>query len=368
MTNFFNTPVVNKVLNFVRRTEPTPTVVFDTYWRFACERQRVYHSRVRGERGPWTTDPIISSYKFTNAYRASDRVSQYLIQRVIYASSRSLRDTFLRVLLFKLFNKIATWSLMEEAIGEIAEKNFSIARLDRVLTFAMNGGASIYSAAYIMPSGPQSIRQDKKHRMHLELLSEMLRDDLPERLAEAPTMDAAYKLLREVPSFGPFLAYQFVTDLNYSDHFDYSEMEFVVPGPGARDGLRKCFSDLGDYSEADTIRWVTERQEDEIKCRGLRFESLWGRPLQLIDAQNVFCEIDKYARVAHPEISGFSGRTRIKQKFAPNHSSPLPPRFPPKWGINERVDAALSVDRPVTVVGQRPRFRIQDEPSTAILL
>src|SRR5258707_9985183 len=40
-----------------------------------------------------------------------------------------------------------------------------------------------------------------------------------------------------------------------------------------------------------------------------------SRRLQLIDCQNLFCEVDKYARVAHPNIAGRTGRTRIKQKF-----------------------------------------------------
>jgi hypothetical protein len=38
--------------------------------------------------------------------------------------------------------------------------------------------------------------------------------------------------------------------------------------------------------------------------------TLFGRSLQLIDLQNRFCEIAKYARVAHPEFN-LEG-TRIK--------------------------------------------------------
>ena len=40
--------------------------------------------------------------------------------------------------------------------------------------------------------------------------------------------------------------------------------------------------------------------------------------MQLIDCQNLFCEVDKYARHAHPEVRGISGRTRIKQSYRPN--------------------------------------------------
>ena len=60
------------------------TEVFDSYWRFAAARQSVYFNRLGNTAPPWTTDPIISTHKFTNAYRASDRVSQYLIRQVIY--------------------------------------------------------------------------------------------------------------------------------------------------------------------------------------------------------------------------------------------------------------------------------------------
>jgi alpha-glutamyl/putrescinyl thymine pyrophosphorylase clade 1 len=325
-----------KSLSLVKRRLPTTTVVFDTYWRFAVERQEVLFRRARGESAPWTADPILATYKFTNAYRAADRVSQYLIRHVIYGRSYNERDTVFRVLLFKLFNKIETWRLLEEAHGELVADSFDTEAIDHTLSAALRGGAAIYSAAYIMPSGPADVRQPRKHQMHLELLARLLRDRLPERLVAAPSMAEAYSLLRSLPGVGPFLAYQFAIDLNYTSHLKFSEMEFVVPGPGARDGMKKCFENLGDYSEADAIRWVAEQQDDAFAVRGLQFPSLWGRPLQLVDCQNLFCEVDKYARVQHPDISGYSGRTRIKQRFSASQQ-PLTLWFPPKWGINDRT-------------------------------
>lgn len=322
-----------RALTMVRRRLPTPSVVFDTYWRFATERQEIFFRRLRGGSAPWTSDPVLREHKFTNAYRASDRVSQYLIQKVIYRRELPLRDAVLRVLLFKIFNKIETWEFLEEALGEVVESEFSIERLDRLLTRALEAGASIYSSAYIMPSGPASIRQPRKHRMHLELLADILRQAIPERLASAASMTEMYNILVSLPSIGPFLAYQFAIDLNYSPHFEFSEMDFVMPGPGARDGIRKCFTSLGDYFESDVIRWVADRQAEEFAARGLTFKSLWGRPLQLIDCQNLFCEVDKYARVVHPEVLGHTGRTRIKQRFLPRGPTPVP-WFPPKWGLN----------------------------------
>ena len=54
-------------------------------------------------------------------------------------------------------------------------------------------------------------------------------------------MQQEFQILKAYPMVGDFLAYQFITDINYSPLTDFSEMEFTVPGPGARDGIHKCF-------------------------------------------------------------------------------------------------------------------------------
>ncbi|REJ65785.1 MAG: hypothetical protein DWQ31_17165 [Planctomycetota bacterium] len=313
-----------------------PSVVFDTYWRFAAERQAVFHRRALGETPPWTDDEILREYKFTNAYRASDRVSQYLIRHVIYEGDQSSEEVFFRTILFKLFNKIETWEMLSQELGPPTYAEYSFERYDRILTRAIEGKRTIYSAAYIMPSGSKAFGTTRKHRSHLRLLEQMMEDNLPARIAEAPSMRKAFELLLSYPMIGDFLAYQYVTDLNYSDLTDFSEMEFVIPGPGALDGIRKCFESLGGLSETDVIKVVAERQEAEFARLGLEFHSLWGRPLQLIDCQNLFCEISKYARVKHPDVAGVSKRTRIKQKHRPN-MEPIDYWYPPKWGINERI-------------------------------
>lgn len=315
------------------------TPVFNTYWRFAVERQKVFFQRLEGRPGPWTEDPVISIHKFTNAYRASDRVSQYLIRHVIYRNDlpQSPSEVFFRTLLFKLFNKIETWQLLEHSFGAITFKDYKFENYDKVLTQAMAAGGRIYSAAYIMPPGGSTFGHKSKHQNHLRLLERMMADELAGQLGALKRMQAAFELLRSYPTIGDFLAYQFVTDINYSEVTDFTEMDFVIPGPGAKDGLRKCFSHSAGLNEAELIRLMADNQEQEFERLGIKFNNLWGRRLQLIDCQNLFCEVDKYSRVAHPDIAGISGRTRIKQKFSP--TGPLEiPWYPPKWGINSKIE------------------------------
>lgn len=333
-TDWPTRPRKPSITTFSRAAAPRPTVVYDTYWKFAAERQAIYFRRLESPVGPWTSDPILKTYKFTNAYRAADRVSQYLIRDVIYGSPElDWQSTFLRVLLFKIFNKIETWQLIESQCGVVSAQNFDPGRIGNVLKQAMNAGMSVYSAAYIMPSGAGTARNGCKHEMHLALLHQILNSGLYNQIAAACSLSEVYALLLDVPSFGPFLAFQYAIDLNYTSYLNFSEMDFVVPGPGARDGIRKCFSDLGGYSEADVIRWVADRQSFEFARLGIEFKSLWGRPLQLIDCQNLFCEVDKYARVAHPEVRGISGRARIKQTYSPRGALDAP-TFPPKWQLD----------------------------------
>jgi hypothetical protein len=106
----------------------------------------------------------------------------------------------------------------------------------------------------------------------------------------------------------------------------------VVAGPGARDGIRKCFTNVTRGGEEELILWVTETQTEHFERLGLDFPYLFDRSLRPIDCQNLFCEIDKYARVRFPTARGNSGRTRIKQGYNYVSAARLPHIIaPPKW-------------------------------------
>ncbi|MGM4965753.1 nucleotide kinase domain-containing protein [Tardiphaga sp. 1201_B9_N1_1] len=310
--------------------------VFDSYWRLAAERQSIFFKRIEGRDSPWTDDEILLRHKFTNAYRASDRVSQYLIREVIYGQGLSEEpvEVVFRILLFKLFNKIETWKLLEKELGPLSWAEFSIKRYGNVLARAHAKGHRIYSAAYIIP--PVRGAGEAKHVGHLHLISQMMKSGLARQIQNAASLSEVFWLLKSYPSIGDFIAFQLAIDVNYSNVIDHSEEEFVVAGPGARDGLSKCFLNYTDFSPEALIEYMVDRQEVEFERLGIEFRSLWGRRLQLIDCQNLFCEISKYARVAHPEFLGVAGRTRIKQIFRAN-AEPLQPWYPPKWRLNAMI-------------------------------
>lgn len=323
-------------------TPPRPSRGFDAYWQFAAERQQMYMRRVAGyPLDRLTDDPVLGAYRFTNPYRASDRVSQYLINSVQYNSDWNWSDTFVRTLVFKVFNRIDTWQYLLDVIGEPNCAKLVNGKIEWALGKVV-GLKPLYSPAYIVPA-PRSYKGPKYVR-HLALVRDMVVDKADVKIQYASSMSQAFAILRGYDSIGSFLAYQYVIDLNYSRYLAFSEDEFTVPGPGALRGLRKCFDYRTSLSTEYLIAWTAERQEEEFTNRGLSWENLWGRDLKYIDVQNLFCEVDKYTRVAIPELDTSVSGTRIKQRYHPN-PSPLIPSFPPKWDINDRVLQAVPITK-----------------------
>jgi len=56
----------------------------DDYWYFVCERQNIYWRRVvEKQPAPWTDDPILREYKFTNIERTLDRNTLLMIDEIL---------------------------------------------------------------------------------------------------------------------------------------------------------------------------------------------------------------------------------------------------------------------------------------------
>ncbi len=310
--------------------------VYELYWKFAAERQHVFEARVAGTPQPWTQDRILQEYKFCNVYRAADRVSQYLIRNVAYhTDDASPADRLFQIVAFRNFSKTSTWDTVVDILRRLPRiADLESGVFEAALTEAKNRNGGLYTGAFIL-CATDAYGRKTKHLNHVELFRDMfVRSRLAERILEARSLEEVYDLLHSFPLMGDFMSYQMAIDLNYSEHVNFSENDFTKPGPGALRGIKKVFSDLGGLTPQEVIMWMVDNQEGEFARLGLAFKGLWGRPIQAIDAQNLFCETDKYCREAVPELA--SARSRIKSRYAVT-PEPITLFFPPKWGINSRL-------------------------------
>jgi 5-hmdU DNA kinase-like protein len=259
-------PFSSSCLTFVPRRPPQATVVFETYWRFAAERQAILFRRLKGKPPPWTDDPILRSVRFANAYRAGDRrTSQLLIRRVIYEDATYHRGTVFRTLLFRFFNLAATGRSRRppSTSRRLHKRSKTIIRL-RARTPLRASSHLCRRRGDCGNMGSNSSYCDSCSRRH--------------RTADCGSEVAGGSLdaLCRYPSIGPFLAYQLAIDLNYGPTPYFDEMDFVAVGPGAREGIEKCFDSRAGWSDEEIIRWVADCQELEFGSRGLVFSRLWG--------------------------------------------------------------------------------------------
>lgn len=305
--------------------------IYDLYWYFANERQNIFIKKLNGDTPPWTNDPILKTYKFCNSYRVNDRVSQYLLKNVIYnGKTYKDEDMLFRIILFKLFNKESTWELLIKEFKDIRLSTFDMKEYSKVLTNAINNNIKIYNDAYIS-CATKAFGYDRKHDNHLALLNKMfIIDKVQDKILKCTNMEQAFKIIKSYPLIGNFMAYQLITDINYSNIVDWKEDEFTVAGPGSLRGIKKCFIDKGNLSNEDIIRYMYNHQEEEFKRLNLNFKTIGNRKLQLIDIQNIFCELDKYCREKVPSLK--SNRTKIKKKYTPKQTK-IEYIYPPKWNI-----------------------------------
>jgi hypothetical protein len=326
--------MTGRLQQLVRRRGPTPrSGVYELYWSFASLRHRAFEARLAGAPQPWSDDRILQTFKFCNVFRALDRVSQFLIREVAYGADPATtpEDRIFQIVAFRMFSNIRTWQELTRRLGgapkiEHLSSGDFLTALDQIKV--ETGG--LYTGAFILCAN-KAFGFDEKHRNHVALFRYMFVDqNCASRAIEAPTLEALVALLQSFPLMGPFMAYQTAIDINYSALTNFSENDYVQAGPGALRGLKKAFADLGDYSPADAILWMVDRQREEFARLQLPFSGLFGRRLHAIDCQGLFCELDKYCREAVPELT--SARSRIKARFNAS-TQPIPLFLPPKWDL-----------------------------------
>ena len=302
---------------------------YDEYWLFAYHRQTVFKQRAYGIPSEPPPDQVVKKYKFTNCYRVLDRTTQHLLREITNAPGLTPENVFFQTILFKLFNNQKTWLRLTDCLGTIDHRDFKSDGYSSALKSIKDLGDPIYSAAYIMPSGKKEFGSAIKHENNMKMLELMLKNELHKKIWDIKNLQGIYDTFINIPTIGPFLAYQYSIDIAYSQYSAASEDQYVVAGPGAIRGINKCFSNTAGKSHSYIIKHMMESQEREFSRLGLKFPFLANRKLQLIDCQNIFCEVDKYLRVKRPDLNQKNARIKQNYKITPDE---IKYTFPTKWG------------------------------------
>lgn len=290
----------------------------DVFLHLVAERYKIHLRRdIKQIKPPYTKDPILKKFRFTNVRREHDTETKWLINYVTSNSDLSYDDKLLNCILFRLFNKHETAELINMPIRfsqhyepeeyrpvfEAAQK----ADPHRIFfTGVFNTGGLKRALKWYLPEDDptNSMEMRVMHFMRY-LIDENITGYLNNKQAESP--EAVCDLLKGYMGIGEFLAYQMFVDMTYIDLFPFSENEFTIAGPGAKLGLKFLFDTKDGMTAEELIFWLrdnwNELNQYNTQHGGkhtlepkILFRDLpeYDRVMNVMSIENCLCEFSKY--------------------------------------------------------------------------
>jgi hypothetical protein len=285
---------------------------YSSLWHWIREREAIRKKKEELRLpSPWTSDPILAAYRFCNVRREDDLVTRWVREHV--------RTPFVDhpLLWFMLcICRQVNWpgtlaELIETEGAWPSHVNFTPRRLGEALNARQERGEKIYTGAYMIPA-PAEHGADKQ--VHI---AEVVLGDLHRRAVEfgrgadwaGRTLQATHALIRRSSGWGPFLAYQAVVDMRFSERLlahASDSSTWAAAGPGTLRGLNRLHG-------RDVNAPLTQEQAlHEMRAIYEIARRETGVPMDFSDVPNVLCETDKYLRVqlgqGRPRAKYVSGR------------------------------------------------------------
>lgn len=260
--------------------------MFKEFVAFIQERHSVYLKKTRGDRKPWTKDPILQQYRFCNVFRELDTVTEW-----IATNWRS--DTDPDVWFAMCVARLVNWPDTMQELGYPVPWN--PARFVKVLGGRKARGEKVFSGAYIVSTNGHSM--DKAAYLAEFVLTPLWKARKNLRPVPTETLAVWHAKLSEFNGMGSFMAAQVVADVKYAANMRSSPdwQSFASSGPGSRRGLNRVVGLPVDNPWKET-NWSTELQNLHAFVL-MKTERSGLPPLHAQDVQNCLCEFDKYERV-----------------------------------------------------------------------
>lgn len=308
--------------------------------RFISERYRIHVRKdILKKPRPWTENPVLQQYKFTNVFREDDRVSRAVIELVSHNDGLSFEEKVLNTFLLRSWNNPDTFTdfggpfrAKEIYRGlELKERvrpiyyNLLLRDPDRKWwSSAYNQGGTKYAWKFPDGEGFSRAPSEEQGRKY-----EDYEPDIPlrvfhigpwlkerkvfRRIVKAESQKQAYEIIREIRGFAEFLAYQVFVDLTYIPEFPFSENEFVIAGPGCKRGLDLVFDDYNGMTHEEALFWLRDNLDtcfEELHSSGadvpkwnperlFKHREPYDRCINIMSLENCFCELSKYVKAVN---------------------------------------------------------------------
>lgn len=265
---------------------------------FVWEREVIRVARSNGHPGPWTQDPILLKYKFTNIRRRDDRVSQWIIREIINLNLRD-PDLWFSLLIARLINWPPTLGqLIYEDVIPCSPETFDAKLFVKTIEEFKGKSSKVYSGAYMVYPTKMDPGGNKSQAIAKHIIGSVIENANSIRFTLNTEYDKSIErfVTAMTKAFGisTFMAGQVAADLTYAPgHLEDAEdiNSYAPIGPGSSRGLNYLLH------RPAFATWKQEQFNVELKkLRGLINSELCIDDLTLHDVQNCMCEFSKYCR------------------------------------------------------------------------
>lgn len=274
------------------------------YFDFCKERHAIYLRRQRGDEWPWTIDPILKTYRFTNCYRELDTGTIWLREHIRepYADDKEL---FFNIAAYRLFNWIPTY----RNLGYIYTWNRDW--INSILRKMRANGENVFTNAHMMTG---TLGGDKIHQFVDIILPKLWENRQDLQPMEGDTLqDAFIRLCKHSPGFGAFISYEVVTDLQHTRYLENATdiMTWANPGPGAMRGIQHLLGlpvgNMKGIKCPSYDKYIEHMQN--LLSMSKKYLPKWMPAWEMREIEHTLCEFSKYEKV---RLGG-----RSKRKYYP---------------------------------------------------
>ena len=293
------------------------------FWHWVRERHRIWYARhVEGRPPPWTDDPYLRAYRFTNVYRRLDPGTAWLVDHVAegrFDLDASDDEVLLNVLAYRQ-------GLREDSkahVGWLTIDEAGLSNADDVRArMADFGPGHPYTGAYLLGNaGIPGPKRDSWPTLWARAAAELA----ARRQDEAPDWTLLdrrqlLRLLREFQGIGPFVAYQTCLDLSYSENglnLPHSNDGYALLGPGARRGMDLVDNapdrGPGEAGYNERLVWLRGRQDRFLEGRMPSWDhgALDYVYLDRSDVENCLCEFGRYHEARRTDGQNLRRRFKV---------------------------------------------------------
>jgi hypothetical protein len=278
---------------------------------WVAAREALRKCKESGAPPPWTTDPILQQYRFTNIRRRDDRVSRWLRQNVL--TEAHLNQGFASFIEFTAFCRWCNWPptiavIMQEGLYHPVQK-IDWKAVARCMDRFKKEHKKCWTSAY-MVIGPKGSNKSKAHFIATKVVGKSIGGALDriEKALQTKQRREVWLVLMSLMGWGSFMSGQVVDDWSWTPLLAGAQDEnlWAPQGPGSIRGfnrlkglpLKTC------HKEEEWCAQLQVWRQQIIDALGSEFSDL-----SLMDVQNTLCEYSKYSKTQLGE-----GRPRSRYK------------------------------------------------------